>query len=144
MSLTDSSLCAAVTELSGLTFQTSLDSFRVAVTMFSVLDTNHVVGMLFGKNLAVQHGLNGGVVVVLVDLTVNGCGDLLMSRRLDSLLHDGGGYLLVDGGIMVTSLVHEFTDGSLCFLHCESVCMLIGSKVSCNVIGEVVSGTEVV
>jgi hypothetical protein len=40
--------------------------------------------------------------------------------------------------------LHEFTDGSLCFLHCEGVCMLIGSNVSCNVIGEVVSGTDVV
>jgi hypothetical protein len=117
MSLTDSSLCAAVTELSGLTFQTSLDGFRVTVTMFPVLDTNHVVGMLFGKNLAVQHGLNGGVVVVLVNLTVNGSGDLLMSRRLDGFLHDSGGNLLVDGGIMMTSLVPVLGYGQLSILY---------------------------
>ena len=43
--------------------------------------------------------------MVLVNLTVNGSGDLFMLVLLDGLVHDGRGNLLVDGGVMVTRLV---------------------------------------
>ena len=43
--------------------------------------------------------------MVLVDLTVDGGGGLLMTVLGDVLVHDGWGDLLVDGGVMVTCLV---------------------------------------
>ena len=42
--------------------------------------------------------------MVLVDLTVDGGGGLLMTVLGDVLVHDGWGDLLVDGGVMMTCL----------------------------------------
>lgn len=91
-------------ELQTLLFQTGLDSLSVAVVVFTVLDWNDVVLMLLWENLTVLHWLHGGVVVVLVDLTVNGGGGLLMTGLDNSLVNDGGSDLLVHSGIVVTGL----------------------------------------
>ena len=43
--------------------------------------------------------------MVLVDLTVDGSGGLLVTLLDDVLVDDGGSNLFVDSGVMVTSLV---------------------------------------
>ena len=43
--------------------------------------------------------------MVLMDLTIDGSGGLLVTLLDDVLVHDGGSNLLVNGGVMVTSLV---------------------------------------
>ena len=95
---------ARVFELSSLLFQTGLDSLWVAMLMVTLLDAHHVVGVLLWQNLAVLHRLHGGVIVVLMDLTIDGGGSLLMTLLNDVLVGHGGCHLLMDSGIMVTSL----------------------------------------
>lgn len=67
--------------------------FVGAVLDVAVLDAGHLVGVLFGEDLAVLDGLDGGVVVVLVDLTVDGFGLLVELGASYMLVLDGG----VDG-----------------------------------------------
>ena len=47
------------------------------------------------------------MVVVLVNLFVNGSEDLLVLGLVDGLVEDGGCDTLVDGGVMVTGLSPE-------------------------------------
>lgn len=94
-----------VTELSTLLLKTSSDGGVVAVVDVTLLNTRHTVRMLLGKHFAVLHGLNGGVVVVLVDLLVDSHLGLLNAGLVDGLLHDGRCNLFVDGGVIVTGLV---------------------------------------
>lgn len=60
--------------------------------------------MLFWKNFTVFHWLHGGMVMILVHLAVDGGLGLFMADLRDVFLHDSGSYLLVDCGVMVTSL----------------------------------------
>lgn len=48
---------------------------RVVMLELSFLNCRHLVGVLFREDLSVLDRLDGGVVVVLVDLTVYGFGD---------------------------------------------------------------------
>jgi hypothetical protein len=57
------------------------------------------------------------VVVVLVDLLLDGRKDFLMPALLDSLVGYCRGNFLVDGGVMVTGLGKEVVNGSFCFIH---------------------------
>src|SRR4051812_17518319 len=67
MDITD---CAGILELSLFSGQTFLDLGIVSVVDLAVLNTSHLVGVHFWKNLLVLDRLNGSVVVVLVDLAV--------------------------------------------------------------------------
>jgi len=58
--------------LCGLGGEAFLDVAVVAVLDLAVFDIGHVVRVLLWENLAVVDGLNGGVVMVLVDLAVDG------------------------------------------------------------------------
>lgn len=93
-----------ILELSSLTSETCLDLSSVAVLESAVLNGDEVVGVLLRKDLTVGNGLDGGVVVVLVNLLVDGSGDLLVLGRSDGLVKNSGCNALVDGGIVVTSL----------------------------------------
>ena len=104
---------AFVTELGGLGLQTGSDVTLVAVLELTLLYGGNVVVVLLREDLLVHDWLDGGVVVVLVDLLVNGGLDVLMVMTVDRLVDDGGGDLLVDGGVVVTSLGHEVRDRSL-------------------------------
>ena len=85
--------------------ETGFDGGLVSVSDMALLDATHAVLVLLGQNLAVLDGLDGCVVVILVDLLVDG-GLLLFDPRLvHRLLNDGGGDPLMHGGVMVTSLV---------------------------------------
>lgn len=99
------SLSTNVTELSAFLLETSLDGLCVSVTMFTVFNTNHTVLVLLGQNLTVLYWLNRGVVMILVNFTINGSLGLFMTLLDDVLLHDGGSNLLVDCGVMITSFV---------------------------------------
>jgi len=117
VSLLGTTLYPCTFELCTLLFETCFNCLFIAVTVLPMLDGDNVVHMLFGKDFAVFDRLDRGMVVVLVHLTVDGGLSFLMANLYDLLLHNGRSHFFVDSGVMVTSLVHEVTDGSLRFLH---------------------------
>lgn len=78
LSLNGAGLGAGRVELSTLLLKASSDCGLVSVVDNTLLGSSDVVLMLLGKDLASLHGLNGGVVVILVDLTV--CKDARQSQ----------------------------------------------------------------
>lgn len=65
-----------------------LDVVVVTVLDVAFLDGSHVVGMFLSENLLVLNRLDGGVVVVLVDLSVNGFGHILVVGFGDVFVDD--------------------------------------------------------
>jgi len=108
---------AAVLELSGLSSETVLDVRVVAVLDVAVLNTCHLVAVLLGKDLTVLDGLDGCVVVILVDLTVYCGGHILVSGGSDMLVLDGGVDRLVDSGVVLSILGKEVSNCCLCLFH---------------------------
>lgn len=98
---------AGILELHALFFETSLDGVGIAVLKLTLLDSGHAVMVLFRENLTILDWLDRGVVMVLVHLAVNGSLSLLMTLLNHLLVHNGGGDLLMNCGIMVTSLLPE-------------------------------------
>jgi len=80
---------ASVLELSLLGLETVADVFVVAVLDVAFFDLAHVVGVLFWEDFGVLDGLDGGVVMVLVDFAVDDLGCVLML---------GAGYVFVCDG----------------------------------------------
>ena len=99
--------------------ETSLNIVLVAVLVTAVLNGDDVGVVLSGKNLFVDDGLLGGVVVILVNFLVDGGDVLLVLLSLDSLVLNGRSDLLVNGGVVVARLGHEVLDGSLGGIHCD-------------------------
>lgn len=112
------SLHSRVLELRTLGLEASLDVRVVTVFEFAVLDRSHVVVVLLWKLLGVVDWLDCGVVVVLVDLPVNGSSDILVTVLVDGLVGNCRGSSLVDGGVVVTGLGHEALDCVLSGIHC--------------------------
>lgn len=108
---------AGVLELGSFGGEALLNMVVVAVLDVAVLDADDVVRVLFGEDLAVLNGLNGGVVVVLVHFTVDGRLRLFMAGGGDCLVLDGGVHGLVNGGTVLSILGKKLSDGCLCFLH---------------------------
>lgn len=75
------------------------------MTVLTMFDGKDVVLVLLREDLTVLHWLHGGMIVVLVDFTIDGGGGLLVTGFDDSLVDDSGCHFLVNGGVMVTSLV---------------------------------------
>ena len=94
-----------VSELSSFLLKTSLDSRSVPMANLAVLNRNHLVFVLFREYFTVLDGLNGGVVVILVDLTVDGGLGLFMFVFVNTFLLDRRIDLLVDGGVVFSGLV---------------------------------------
>ena len=90
-------------ELGGFLFETSLDRLRVAMLVVTLLDADNIVGVLLRKYLAILHRLDRGVIMVLMNLTVNGGLGLLMTFLDNALIDDSRSNFLVDRGVMVTS-----------------------------------------
>lgn len=63
--------CAGVSETGSLTFELLFGLTNVVMLELSLLNRAHVVGVLLWEDFLVLDGLDGGVVVVLMDLTVN-------------------------------------------------------------------------
>jgi len=88
----------------GLLSKTSLNLAAVSVLELAVLNSDDVVDVLLSLDFAVEDGLDGGVVVVLVDLLVDGGSNVLVPGGDDGLVNDGGCDALVDRGVMVSGL----------------------------------------
>lgn len=98
---------AGVLELHTLLFQTSRDGILVTVLDLALLNGGHAVGVFFRENFAILDWLDRSVVMILVHLAINGSLSLLMTLLDHLLLHNSGSNLLVDCGVMMTSLVPE-------------------------------------
>lgn len=59
------------------------------------------------QSLGRLDGLDDGLVVVLVNLLIDGGGHLLVALRTDMLLRDGSALVLVDAGLMLIVMRHE-------------------------------------
>jgi hypothetical protein len=70
------------------------------------------------QNLLGCDGLYTGLVVLLVDVLVDGGGDILVFVRADVLLGSGTANVLVDGGFVLSVTGKEFSGGLLGALHC--------------------------
>ena len=117
VSLGGVALSAGVLELGLLGSQAILDGLVFAMVMLTMLNGDHAVVVLLRQNLAVLYWLDGGVIMVLVDLTVDGSRLLFMMGLVDCLIDNGWGYVLLDGGVMVSRLGDEVLNGSLGFIH---------------------------
>ena len=79
---------SSIFELCLLSRQTILYVLIIAVLNVAVLNACHLVAVLLGENLTILDGLNGGVVVVLMDLTVNSRRHIFLSSWRDLLVLD--------------------------------------------------------
>lgn len=111
-----------VFELRLLARETLLDMRIAAMVDILVLDADNIVRVLLGEDFAVVDGLHRGMVVVLVDFTVDGGGDIFVAGRCNVFLLDGGLDSLVHAGVVFAVLVEKGRDGGLCFLHDGWIC----------------------
>lgn len=93
-----------VLELKTFLLETGLDGLGVAMNVFTVLDRDYVVSVLLRQHLAVLYGLYRSVIMILMHFTIDGGLSLLMTVLAYFLFHNGRGDLLVDSGVMMTSL----------------------------------------
>jgi hypothetical protein len=125
-------MLSLVTELSLLGREPLLHLVGIVVLEAAVLDGDDVVVVLLGEDLTVLYGLYRGVVVVLVNLLVNGGDDLLTLLTLDGLVLDSWSNFLVNSGVVVTRLAHEVLDGGFGGVHFEcGFCWLIWCWFEC-------------
>jgi len=96
-----------------------LGGLGITVVELAVLNGTKLGSVLLGENLTVHDRLDSAVVVILVDLLVDGCVDLLVYMGLDDFVLNSGGYSLVNGRVMVTGTAHEVGDGCLGFVHVD-------------------------
>ena len=93
-----------ITELGCLEAKTLLNFGITAMLKLALLNRGKVVVVLLSKTLLVVDWLDGGVVVVLVDLLVNSSLDLLVLVDVLSVTSDGWGNLLVNCSVVVARL----------------------------------------
>lgn len=110
-----------ILELSLLGLEVSLDGLMVTVVKFAMLYTTKLGSVCFWQNLAVMDWLNGAVVVVLVNLLVDSCVDVLVYVRLHSLVLYCWGNILVHCGVMVARAASEIGEGLLNLVHFGAV-----------------------
>jgi len=108
-----------VAELLLLLVQLVVDAGVVAVLVVLVLHGHHVVVVLRVADLAVLDGLDGGLVVLVVDFTVYCRGVVLGYVILLALVGDGRVDLLLYRGVMLAVLAKHGGNGFFRFLHVE-------------------------
>jgi hypothetical protein len=108
---------ALVSKASLVVDQGPLSGIGIAVVKLAVLNSTELSSVLLWQDLTVVDGLDSAVVVVLVNLLVNGSVDLLVYVRLDDLVLNSGGNCLVDSGVVVTGAAHEVGDSCLGLVH---------------------------
>ena len=84
-----------------LFLETARNIVVLAVTLLAALDGEHVMVVLLGGDNVFRDGLDTGLVVVLVELAVDGGGELLALDGLHDLLDDGWFKVLVNFGVVV-------------------------------------------
>jgi len=100
--------------------QCPLDGGLVAVVEFPVDNLAEIALMLLGQHLLVIDGLFYSVIVVLVNLLIDGSADLFMLGGLDGLFLNGRSHTLVGGSVVVSRLGDEVVNSSLSLVHdCE-------------------------
>lgn len=104
VAFTDAAFGAGVLELQTLLLETGLDGGIVAVVLLALFNGSHLVDVLLWEDFTVLDGLHRGVVVVLVNLTVDGGSSLLMTVLGNIFVDYGRGDLLMNGGVIVTGL----------------------------------------
>lgn len=120
-------------ELGSFLSQASFDLVLVVMLEAAVLDGDKVEMVLLIKDRFVVNGLDGCVVVILVDLLVwssqvnvrlrgggrhtNGGGEFLVLGLGDGLMGDSRSHSLVDRGVVVAGLGHEVLNCLLGLLH---------------------------
>lgn len=102
VAFTDAAFGAGVLELQTLLLETGLDGGIVTVVLLALFNGSHLVDVLLWEDFTVLDGLHRGVVVVLVNLTVDGGSSLLMTVLGNILVDYGRGDLLMNGGVIVT------------------------------------------
>ena len=90
----------------------------VLVSELLMLGGDHVVDMLLRQSFLVVDWLDRGVVMVLVDLSVDSLSNVLMACWVNSFLCHCWVDDLVDGGL-VASVASELLDGGFSLLHDE-------------------------
>lgn len=93
-----------VTELLTFLGKAHLNFLLVAMLELAVFDSNQFVLVLLWQDLASRYWLDRCVVVVLVDLLVDGSLDLFDNFWLDGLVDHSRSDLFVNRGIMMTRL----------------------------------------
>jgi hypothetical protein len=117
---------ALVSKASLVVDQSPLSRIGIAVVKLAVLNSTELSSVLLWENLTVLDGLNSAVVVILVNLLVNGSVDLLVYVRLDDLVLNSGGNCLVDSGVVVTGAAHEVGDSCLGLVHLDCFVVAVG------------------
>jgi len=106
-----------VLELGLLLSNSTASTFIVTLVDLAVLYTSDLVLVLLREDLVVLDWLDSVVVVVVVNLTVDGRVDVLVVCLGNILMSHGGVNGLVDLGVVVTRAGHEVLDGFLGLLH---------------------------
>ena len=96
-------LSTGALELGTLLFKLGLDGVCIAMVMLAVLHRDDVMLVLLREDFTILDGLDRGVIVVLVDLTVDSSLCFLMAVLYYGLILNRRSNLLMHGGIMVTS-----------------------------------------
>lgn len=113
-----------VDELANLHINAALDSLVISMVELFLLDRNHLMRVLLWENFTVGNWLNSGVVMVLVNLPVDGLRSLLMSSRLDNLASDRRVDYFIDVR-EVTCLGGKLVNGFSCSFHFAKVNTLV-------------------
>lgn len=71
------------------------------------------------QDFLVLQGLNDGLVMILVNIAVDGRGDLFVLRGLHVLVDNSLADVLIDGSLVLSVLGEEARDGLLGFFHCN-------------------------
>lgn len=108
---------ALAPELALLASKGSLGTLVVPVVELAVLSCGDVGPVLLRENLSVLNRLHCAVVVILVDLLVDGSVDFLVLVLLDILVGNGGRYRLVDRSVIVSGLRGKVLDRVLDLVH---------------------------
>ena len=85
-----------VLELSLLLSDTGLSFLGVTLIVCPVLDWDYIVVVLFRQNFSVMDGLNGGVIMILVNFPVSGNLAFLALMRVDGLVLDARRHAFMD------------------------------------------------
>jgi len=96
-----------VSELAGFLLESGSSGISVFVFELLLHHGLHLMAVLFREDLLVLDWLDGGVVVVLMDLAVDGFLRLFVECRLDTLLSYWSRYRFLNGRVMVAMLRSE-------------------------------------
>ena len=102
MSLAGGCFCSGVVEVCTFLLKTLLHSAVLAMLVLAMFYGDETVLMLLWQDFTILNWLNGSMVMVLMNLSINSGGDLLMLLFLDVLLNNRRSYFLMDSSVMMT------------------------------------------